>query len=193
MGFQLHPIFISNKNSFSNEEVLDKLGISNLKKGERIEFYKTNKKLTSIFVGDIGKYKIVCSGELVWKAFKDEAVFSEFNDCEIAVTIWNETIDSFGFCLIEKGNLIRKALATDSGIEYNIGQPIEEELKFTDVELFDQDEKEEMIEMEGMDGFKEILKSEIICRATGELSKRYLGSTIIQFNEQIDLFEYVEK
>lgn len=193
MGFQLNPIFISNQESISNEELLNKLHIPNLKKGKKVNFFDTNKKILSVFVGDIGDYKLICSGELLWKAFENDNTFSDFKNSEVTALIWNETISSYGFCIVEKGMVCRKILVTDNEIQYNTGLPIHEELRLNGKRFFDPEEKEEIVDMYGKDEFAKYYQSELICRATDELSKKYLGVSLLAFDESIEFFHYVEE
>jgi hypothetical protein len=193
MGFRLNPIFITNQGSVSNEDLLDKVGLTGLIKGEAVDFYDTNKQWDTVFMGSKGDCKILCDGDLCLGAFEDESALLKLKDCEIAAIIWNETVDNFGFCLIKNGKVERKAMVSDGDLEHDYGQPIQEELEISDDELFEPDEMEEIIEMEGKDGFERMIKSEKICRATNNIVKRYLGVGLVEIQERIELNQYEEE
>ena len=192
MGFRLNPIFITNQASTSDEELLTKVGLKNLKKGKAVDFYDTNKKWDTVFVGSKGACKILCNGNISFGSFGADSTLLLFNDCEVAAIIWNETVDSYGFCLIKNGEIIRKIMVIDGDIEHDYGQPIEEESSIKDDELFGPDKMEKIIEMVGEEGFERMAKSERICRATNSIVKRYLGVGLVEIKERIELNEYEE-
>ncbi len=193
MGFRLNPIFITNQGSVSNEDLLDKVGLTGLIKGEAVDFYDTNKQWDTVFMGSKGDCKILCDGDLCLEAFEDDSALLKLKDCEIAAIIWNETVDNFGFCLIKNGKVERKAMVNDGDVEHDYGQPIQEELEISDDEMFEPDEMEEIIEMEGKDGLERMIKSKKICRAANNIVKRYLGVGLVEIQERIELNEYEEE
>lgn len=190
MGFVLNPIFITNHGSVSNEELLDQLGLSGLTKGESVDFYDTNKDWDTVFMGSKGDCKILCNGALCFGAFQDDSALLRLKDCEIAAIVWNETVDYFGFCLIKNGKVERMAMTGDGNLEHDYGQPIREELEISDDELFEPEEREEIIEMEGPEGLERMIASEKICRAANSIVKRYLGAGLIEIQESIELWRY---
>ena len=190
MGFRLTPIFISNQGKNSDIEVLSKLGLSNLEKGKSVNFYDTNKQWDEIFIGTKGDCKIICNGELASEAFGDKNPFLNFNDAEVAVIIWNETSDVYGFNLIQNGKVVRSIMTSDGEIKIDFGNPIPEELEIKEDELFDAEDIEEIMEYEDEEGFKAVVKAEKICRATANLAKRYIRSEIVSISERIELYEY---
>jgi hypothetical protein len=190
MGFRLTPIFIKSEKAKSDEELLKIVGMSNLEKGKAIDFYETNKQYESVFIGDKENCKILCNGELAYKAFEDENPFLNLENTEIASIIWNETSDVFGFCLIKNGKTIRKMLVSDGEFDHDFGEPIPEELEIKDDEIFMPEEKEEIIEDEGEQVYTDMVKAEKVCRVADILAKRYIGAGVVGIQERIELNEY---
>ncbi|MBN8681231.1 MAG: hypothetical protein J0L99_01195 [Chitinophagales bacterium] len=176
MSFILNSIFITNQAAASSEKLLDTLGLTGLVSGATVNFYDTNKQWDSVFIGSKGDCKILCNGNLSLGAFEDDNPLLRLKDCEIAAVIWNETVGNFGFCLIKNGKIERKTMVIDGDIEHDYGQAIKEELEISDDELFEPDEMEEILEMEGRKGLERMIKSEKICRTTNNIVKRYLGA-----------------
>lgn len=193
MGFVLNPIFITNHAFISNEELLDEVGLTGMIKGKAVDLYDTNKEWDTVFIGSKGDCRILCDGDLCFGAFEDSSVLTGLKNCEIAAIIWNETVGNYGFCLIKNGKVERKVMVSDGEIEYDYGQPIQEELEISDDELFAPEEREEIIEMEGKKGLERMIKSEKICRATNRIVKRYLGVGLVEIQERIELNEYEEE
>jgi len=190
MGFRLTPIFIKSEIPKSDKEILDTFGLSNLKKGKMVDFYDTNKQWENVFIGTKENCKILCNGELANKAFEDENLFLNLENTEITSIIWNETSDEFGFSLIKDGKIIRKIMVSDGEFKYDYGNPIPEESEIKDDEIFEPEEKEEIIEGEGEEVFKEMVKAEKVCRVANILAKRYIGVGIVEIQERIELAEY---
>jgi len=185
MAFRLSPIFVKSKILKSDEVTLNSLGLSNFKKGKIVDFYDTNKQGHKLFIGTKENFKILCNGELANKAFEDESLFLSLKDTVTTSIIWNETSDEFGFCLIKDGKMIRKVLVSDGEFKYDFGNPISEELEIKDDEIFDREEKEEIIDDEGEEVFKEMVKAEKVYRVASILVKRYLGAGIEEIQERI--------
>ncbi len=190
MGFRLTPIFIKSENPKSDKQLLEIIGLSNLEKGKVVDFYNTSKQYESVFIGNKGNCKILCNGDLAYKAFEDENPFLNMENTEIASIIWNETSQVFGFCLIKNGITIRKMLVNDGEFELDFGEPIPEELKINNDEVFMPEEKEEIIKKEGEDVFNEMVKAEKVCRVANILAERYIGSGVVQIKERIELNQY---
>jgi len=190
MSFRLNPIFITNQASTTNEDLLQKLGLTNLTKRETVDFYDTNKEWETTFLGSKDGCKILCNSELCYNAFEDNSPLLTLQDCEVAAIIWDESYSSFGFCLMRDGKLIRKVLTTDQDIVHDFGDPIAEELEINPDEVYWPEERAEIIEMEGEEALELRIKAEIICRATNRLAKRYLGAGIVELRDPVELIEY---
>lgn len=76
---------------------------------------------------------------------------------------------------------------------HDYGQPIQEEIDLANNPLFEPEEIEEILEREGQKGLERTIKSEIICRATNRIVKRYLGAKLVEIQESIELNEYEEE
>lgn len=190
MGFRLSPIFIKSEKVKSDEELLKNFELTNLKRGMEVDFYQTSKQSEKIFIGTKNNCKIVCNGKLANEAFKDENRFLSLENSEIASIIWNETSDVFGFSLINNGRIVRKVMVCDGEFQCDYGSPISEELEIKEDEIFRLEEKEEIVEEEGEDVFKEMVKAEKVCRVANILAKRYIGAGIVEIKERIELNEY---
>ena len=181
---------MKSENPKSDKELLEIVGLSNLKKGKAVDFYETNKQYKSVFIGEKENCKILCNGELAYKAFEDENPFLNLENTEIGSIIWNETSDVFGYCLIKNGKTIRKILVSDGEFDYDFGEPIPEELEIKDDEIFMPEEKEEIIEDEGEEVFSKMVKAEKVSRVANILAKRYIGAGIVGIQGRIELNEY---
>ena len=126
------------------------------------------------------------------KRMLDESRLLRLKDCEIAASIWNASADNYGFCLIKNGKIERKVMVSDGDVSYDYGEPIQEEIDLAKDPLFEPEEIEEILEREGQEGLERTIKSEIICRATNRIVKRYLGTKLVEIQESIELYEYEE-
>ncbi len=193
MGLNLNPIFITNVGTLSNEVLLRKIGITNLKKGKAVNFYDTNNQWDSLFIGNKDNCKIICEGGMARQAFNENNPFLDFKENEIAAIIWNEVSDMFGFSLIKNGVIARNLLFSAGELRYNYGKPIPEELAININELFEVNERKAIIQAQGQNAFDTMLIAEIVCTATNELAKRYLGTGIVDNKEMIEFYEYEEE
>ncbi len=191
MGFRLAVIFITNQDAVSNEELLGKLGFEDKEKWNKTDFYGTSKQSDLIFVGTKNKCKIIANGTLANNAFLAGNPLLSLKGSEIASLIWNETSSIYGFCLIKNGEIIRSVLSVDDvEIEDGFGEPIEEENEIKEDQLFQPDEIEEILEHEGEAYLKNLIKSEIICRATNNLAKRFIGAGLVEIQDHIEMIKY---
>ncbi len=191
MGFRLNVIFITNVASTSNEELLEKIGMSDKEKWSTTDFYGTSKQSSLIFVGTKNNCKIISNGALAHRAFEKDNPFLNFKNSEIASIIWNETSSVYGFSLIKNGQLIRNVISVDDEeVEAGFGNPIKEETEIKEDHLFDPEEVEEIIENEGREYFNNLVKSEKICRAANNLAKRYIGTGLVEIQDPIKMIEY---
>ena len=79
---------------------------------------------------------------------------------------------------------------SDGEFRYDYGNPIPEESEIKDDEIFEPEEKEDIIEGEGEEVFKQMVKAEKVCRVANILAKRYIGVGIVEIQERIELAEY---
>jgi len=195
MGLKLNAIFITGQALISDQEILNKVGFSNLEKIEKsVDFYKTNKQRDSIFIGSVGNCKLICNGELAdraWLMDKEKNPLLSFKEKEIAVIKLDDSAGIDGFCLINNGEIVRSIIVV-AGEKSNggFGKPIQEELDINIDELFTLEEKEEIIEFEGENAFERILEAAKISKAANNLAKRYLGTGLMEIKERIKLFQY---
>lgn len=195
MGFRLNAIFITGQALVSNEEILNKIGYSDFQKIDgTVDFYGTNKQRDSFFIGSVGSCKLICNGKLA-----DQLIFEEneknpllnFKESEIAAIIWDETSGIYGFCLIQNGEIVRNVISLDGEKpDEGIGNPVQEELEINGEELFSLEEREEIIKYEGEEGLRHGIENSIICEATNNLAKRYIGYKLMEINKRIELTKY---
>lgn len=190
MAFRLHPVFIKSEIINTPEALLQLMDKSDSTKGETFDFYATSKQYDRVFIGRIADYMICCNGNLAYGALDEENPLLDIKDVEAAAIIWDETSAVFGFSIIRKGMAVRKVLVVDGEIECNEGEPVAEELAIDEDRLFDPEEKEEILEEEGPEGFAALVQAEKICRATNAVAKRYLGTGIVELQKKLDLHEY---
>lgn len=193
MGLNLNPIFITNQAFISDEVLLDKMKITNLKKGKAVNFYDTNNQWDTLFIGNKDNCKILCEGGMARQAFNENNPFLEFKESEVAAIIWNEVSDMFGFSLMKNGVITRRLLFSAGELRYNDGKPLPEELAIKIDEIFGAKEKQAIIQAQGQNAFDTMLIAEIVCTATNDLAKRYLGTGIVDNKELIEFREYEEE
>ena len=171
--------------------MLDRIGLKGKEKWSATDFYGKNKQWDSIFVGTKNNCKIICNGNLSHIAFEKDNPFLSLRNCEIASIVWNETAGVFRFCLIKDGQIIRSMSAIDDEeIEEGFGTPLKEETEIKEDNLFDSKEVEEIIENEGIEYFKNLVKYEKICIAANNLAKRYIGVGLVEIQDRIEMIEY---
>ncbi|WP_291727879.1 hypothetical protein [Bernardetia sp.] len=193
MGFRLYPIFIKCQNTlYSDKDILNIIGKGSLKKSKTVTFYQTSKPKENIFIGTEGTTKIIVNRDLAFSAFEDENIFLQLKDCEVVSMIWDETGNISGFSLIENGRLMRKILACDGDIREDFGNPIQEELEIDEENILPKEEVTEIIESEGVEGFKKILKEVVIDNVVNNLAKRYVGERLLNLSrrEKIEMNKY---
>ena len=190
MAFRLHVVFIKSETMNNAEALLQLTGMSHLQKTQAFDFYATSKQYDRLFIGRKADCTICCNGNLAYGAFNEEHPFLQLADAEVAAIVWDETSGVFGYSIIRNGIAVRKALVTDGEIECNEGEPVAEELAIDENSLFEPEEKEEMLEEEGPEGFAALVQAEKICRATNAIAKRYLGTGIVELQDNIELHEY---
>lgn len=191
MGFRLYPIFIKCHDSlYSDKDILNMIGLSDLKKIKTVNFYQTSKQEKDIFIGTKGNCKILCNRELAYSAFEENNVFLQFKNCEVASTIWDETSSISGFSIINNGKIIRKVLSFEGDIKHNFGSPIQEELEIDEENVFPKDEEKEIFEHEGIEGLKSLIRERVIDIATDNLVKRYIGERLLNIREKIEMNKY---
>ncbi len=190
MSFRLHPVFIKSKTINAAEAVLLLIGKSDLKKGEAFDFYATNKQYDRVFIGKAAECMLCCNGNLAYGSFDEDHPFLHMAEGEATAIVWDETSSVFGFSILQNGKAVRKVLVVDGELECNEGEPVAEELAIDENSLFEPEEKDEILEEEGEQGFAAIVQAEKICRATSAVAKRYLGTGIVELQEQLVLHEY---
>lgn len=192
MSFKLNAIFIQGQALASDQEILNRVGFSDLEKiGEPVDFYETNKQRDSIFIGSVKNCKLICNGKLANEADLKDNPLLNFKENEIAVISLDDSAGVDKFCLIKNGKIVRSMIAIAGEKSYEgFGTPIQEELDINIDELFTPEEKEEIIEFEGEDGFKQIVVEAKIAEAANNLAKRYLGTGLMEIKERIKLYKY---
>lgn len=191
MSFRLNALFISDKEYISDEDLLTKCGIKTKQVPKAtVDFFETNNRWNKLFVGLFGESRIICNGKLINRVFEETDFAAAFPKAEICGVIWDEAAETFGFVLFKNGKQVRKVLVAVGEFEFDLGFPVDEETKIKDDELLDEDEMEDIIEMEGKDALKDILKTERACHATNRIVKRYLGANLVEIEEELPMEEY---
>jgi len=191
MSYRLNAVFIRGNNSTDNAELLNKLGISTrLLPKNQVDFFETNNRWDKLFVGSFENCNIICHGKTTNRAFEEDNFAEALPAAEIAAIIWDESSETFGFALFQKGKTVRKVLISEGSFEFDIGFSIDEESKLKDTELLDADEMLDIIDAEGKEALQQILKSERTIHSTNRLVKRYLKAELVSIEEEILLEEY---
>jgi hypothetical protein len=191
MSFRLNAIFILDKEYSSDEELLKKLNHkTKLVPKATADFFETNNRWNKLFIGMMGNCRIVCNGKLINRAFEEPDFAAAFPQAEVAGVIWDEAAETFGFVLFKNGKTVRKVLVAAGEFEFDQGFAIDEETKIKDEDLLDEDEMEDIVEDEGKEALRAILKSERAIHSTNQLVKRYLGANLVEIEEEVMMEEY---
>jgi len=115
----------------------------------------------------------------------------EFPNNTILAVAENGTVDAFGFNLIQHGKRLRVISGCDGEYEYEFGAPLEIEaqnLKRVEAAL-SPEERSEIIEGEGEDGFIEHIKFEALWGTPFDLFTQIFGKSIDQIYTENPMFE----
>ena len=194
MGFRLFPIFIKMEKPIKDIDLLKAFELPHSQKGKSIDFYKTSKLNDRVFLGTYNDVAILCHGASVWKLIDDPNAFdlSNLGIKELVAVYWNETSDGYGFCYFKDGKPLRCVVSFDDEIKSILGSPVKEELAIPEEELIDEEEKEEILDMEGPAALDEYLKNMAVSYATNKIVERFIGTELLDIKAKIELFEYTE-
>ncbi len=191
MSYRLNAIFVCGNNNSEDAELLTKLSISTgLQAKNQVDFFETNNRWDKLYVGSFKDCSIICHGKTTIRAFEEDNFAEALPAAEIAAIIWDESSETFGFALFQKGKTVRKVLISAGTFEFDMGFPIDEESKIKDTELLDTDEMLDIIDAEGKEALQHILKSERTIHSTNRLVKRYLKAELVSIEDEILLEEY---
>jgi hypothetical protein len=146
----------------------------------------------------------ILSPTQVEKFFSDEQsvleknLIKNFPNSTILALEENSTVDSFGFSLIQFGKRIRILSGCDGEINFEYGNLIDEEVNcYSQVLIdFDDEEKKEIIESEGVEGFENHILFEAKWRVPFELFTNKYGKsidTVYKENKLFRNFKYERK
>jgi len=185
MAWNQYYIMVSNQNSPISKEQLGKLGLGKYEEVGKVKLDETNKP-TTLFTAHFSNSIIIVHPDLPFKLSEEKPSEEEkkFIDCfpnsTIASLIENSSVNMFGFTIIEKGKRVRMKDGSDGEIYNDYGEPLPEESEsYKDfASRMDDDEKEELIEDLGENGFEDYLKFQAAWSVPNMLSKRFLGEYI---------------
>ena len=190
MGFRLTPIFIKPNNQLSATDLLESLGCSNPIALQKVDFYDTNKQYDKMFVGQKGDYTIISNGALAYGAFEAHTPLLNLPQSEITALIWDETTGCFGFSILKKGQIMRQIMVAEDEVVCDYGAPVPEESGINEADIFSPEERENIIEEEGIEIFETLLKIEIVCKTINRLAEKCIGTPLLHIKEQIELTTY---
>jgi hypothetical protein len=188
MAWNRYYIFVKNIGSLQLPDILPKLNLGHYRPLQEVSLSATNKP-TTLFAGLYNGNLMLVHQELVFKFFEpaqseEEKRFLEaFPESEIAVLISNESVNLFGFAILDRGVKIRIKDGCDGEIYNDVGRPLPEEQEVLSEEIFMEEELEEMKE-NGMTEkeIQEMIRFEASNRVPDRLTKRYLGQDILSKN-----------
>ncbi len=185
MSWNKYYIFVNQQSQPDLEKILPQLGLENYAPKGEVNLYKTNKPST-LFIGHYKDCLIFSEPRLPFKFFEVVQTIEEkrfitcFPNSEIFVLIEDGTSDGFGFCVIKNGQKIRMKDGWDDEIYNDFGTPFPEESEsYEDFKaVMDEDEKAEIIDDVGEEGYETYLSFQAAWSMPSILSEKYLGETI---------------
>lgn len=191
MGWKTSMVIVNNKSLFSNKEILNELGYTELKKigTTTLEdaIYPTAGELF------IGRYKnniIICEDDLAYKALFEELSNEEFllnelikKNTEICALVLHSSNNIYGYSISKNGKRVRvKVGSSDDGVITDYGIPLSEETELLN-SIIVIEEKGELKEKRNLDVFShDQLGEELVFK----LTKRYFGKQLDMADD--DLF-----
>lgn len=135
MGWKASAIIIHRPTQIDAEELLQKLGFSNLKRIEDETFDGAlNPDDNSVYIGFYKENLLICAPDIPMLFFEEfetpiEKTLKEiFPNAEICSIILQSTVNLWGFAVIMNGQKIRaRAGSAEDGTFIEIGEPLDEE------------------------------------------------------------------
>lgn len=204
MSWNKYFIIVINVNEKDLKNLVDKTGYGKMMTQiEKVNFrIASNKNYSGIGFGLVDNNFWIISPTQAEKFFNEEKSILEINlskkfpDKKIIAVAENGTVDAFGFSIIENGKRKRVCSGCDGEYEYKFGEPITIEKRILEIvkNEIDTDEKAEIIENEGVEGFESYIKFESMWRVPFELFNQQIGKTIDEIYEDNPEFEiYLQK
>lgn len=194
MSWKLYLIIISNAININTTDVLQRIGMNNLKPKKEISMHEAQ-YMEGISIGKYGDNIFIVSQDLVFRFYDKTAsafekkICDSFPNSEIAVLTLNGTVDLYGYNLIRNGKRQRVKSGADLDLYIDYGEKLSEEIAISKEKIFEKEELKEIKANHSNDEFKKIVDQEISIRTIFRLTKRYFG---LQFTEAGSDYEKIK-
>jgi hypothetical protein len=197
MSWNKYCVVVTNIEETDLLKVINLIGYGFLKQGSGIDFRTAfDNRGDDMPFGLIDNCLWILSSTQVDKFFSSEPssleknLSKKFPNSTILALEENSTVDSFGFSLIKNGKRIRVLNGCDREFMFDFGEQIDEERYCFQqvINEIEEDEKQEILDMEGEDGLENHLLFEAKWRVPFELFKNVYGKTIEQVFEENKMF-----
>jgi hypothetical protein len=199
MSWNKYCIVITNIKKPDLEKLIKRIGYGRLSSSKEIEFQKAFNKQDDgeISFGIMNGCFWILSPNQVYKFFSSEPSMLEknliqcFPQSQILALEENSTVDSFGYSYLRNGQRVRVLNGTDGEYEYEFGEPIPEETQCYEELLkeLDDEERQEIIDNEGEEGFKQYLLFESRWRVPSTLFKNVYGKSFEDAYDENAMFK----
>ena len=198
MAWNKYYIFVTNQHKIDIPVILTTLGLSDYQAIGEVDLNFTNKPKT-LFISHFNDCLLLIHPSLVFDFFKETPSETEknfircFPDSEIAAIYHNETVNGYGYTIINQGERQRVNYGSDGDIYLNFGSLLEEEILMSNSFSIDEEELEELTEEmdeEMVPPFIQFLKD---VRIPVSLTARYFGVPVYQIDPlSIKFTEYAK-
>ena len=191
---KFYLIIITHALNMSVATVKAKLGLDNLKPITEISFYNAQSVDKGICIGKYEDKILIVSQEKIFGLFgKDVTPFEKgitelFPKSEIAALTLYDTVDLYGYSIIQDGKRVRVKSGADSKVYIDIGDKLKEENDVLKTEIFSPDEMKEMKQKYTSKEVERFVENEVGVRVTHALLLKYFNN--YEVLDKIQLTEY---
>jgi len=151
MAWNKYYVFVTNQHKIDLPTILPALGLSDYQVIGEVDLNFTNKPKT-LFITHFNDCLLLIHPSLVFDFFKETPSETEksfircFPNSEIAAIYHNETVNGYGYTIINRGERQRVNFGSDGDVHLNFGNLLEEEISMSNTYSIDEEELEELTE-----------------------------------------------
>jgi hypothetical protein len=191
---KLYLIIITHALSVNLATVKAKLGVDTLKFIKEINLYDAQSIDKGICIGKYDDKIIIVSQDKVFGFYEKDLVPFEkqltglFPNSEIVALTLDDTVDLYGYSIIQDGKRFRVKSGADSEVYIDVGNKLKEEDDVLKKDIFSPDEMKEMKQKYTSKEVERFVENEVGVRVTYALLLRYFNN--YQVFDKIQLTEY---
>jgi hypothetical protein len=191
---KFYLIIITHALNMSIANVKAKLGLDTLKPIAEVSFYNAQSIDKGICIGKYDDKILIVSQDRIFGFYEKEATSFEmqmtslFPNSEIAALTLYDTVDLYGYSIIQDGKRVRVKSGADSEVYIDVGNRLKEEEDVLKKEIFSADEMKEMKQKYTSKEVERFVENEVGVRVTHALLLRYFNN--YQVFDKIQLTEY---